>query len=114
MKRIFYLGIRLSTIALFIVFLVFQSLDLAINVPTFHLDGAFQTASGLFRLDAGQLPGRNFFPYLGIGPLFLLYPIFKLSGSCLTSSVFSAKFITLLFGGYQFPFYGNWFFAPGI
>lgn len=69
-----------------------DSKNLALITPTQHLDGAFQTASGLFRLDAGQVLGRDFYPYLGIGPLFLLFPIFKLSGATLASSVFSSSF----------------------
>jgi hypothetical protein len=66
--------------------------------PTFHLDGAFQTASGLYRLDAGQMPGRDFFPYLGIAPILILFPIFKLFGSNLAASGFAAQFIVLIMG----------------
>lgn len=77
---------------------VFYSLRVAINIPTNHLDGAFQTASGLYRLAAGQFPGKDFFPYLGIGPLFLLYPIFKICGANLAASVFSAQLMVLLVG----------------
>ncbi|WP_431274095.1 hypothetical protein ACQ858_18755 [Variovorax ureilyticus] len=68
----------------------------ALTLPTQHLDGAFQTASGLFRLSAGQLPGRDFFPYLGIGPLFLLYPIFVIEGGDLAASVIAAQVLTLI------------------
>src|SRR3712207_3753669 len=50
------------------------------EVPTFHMDGAFQTASGLYRLADGQWPGRGFFPYLGIAPVPVLYPGFALPG----------------------------------
>jgi hypothetical protein len=80
-------SISLIIILSWFVWAVFYSLNIAINVPTTHLDGAFQTASGLFRLDDGQFPGRDFFPYLGIGPLYLMYPIYKLFGSNLASSV---------------------------
>lgn len=86
----------LLIITLWFVWLVFYSLRTAINIPTFHLDGAYQTASGLYRLYAGMLPGRDFFPYLGIGPTLLLYPIFLISGAHISASVFSAHFITLL------------------
>lgn len=82
----------------FLVMILFQSLTLAIDTPIFHLDGAFQTASGLFRLDAGQSPGRDFYPYLGIAPLYLIFPIFKLAGSTLFASVFAARFITIVLG----------------
>ena len=54
------------------------------EVPTWHMDGAFQTASGLYRLADGQVPGRDFFPYLGIAPVLLLYPVFALLGGELT------------------------------
>jgi hypothetical protein len=78
--------------------IAFRSLQSALNVPTFHLDGAFQTASGLFRLDSGQFPGRDFFPYLGIGPLLLIFPLFKSAGGTLCASVFSSYFVCLILG----------------
>jgi hypothetical protein len=75
---------------------VLYALLIAINLPTFHLDGAFQTASSLYRLDAGQLPGKDFFPYLGIGPVFTLFPLFKIFGSDLAASGISSEIITLI------------------
>lgn len=77
---------------------LFISLTKSINLPTYHLDGAFQTASGLYRLDSGQLVGRDFFPYLGIAPLYILYPLFKALGANLAASVFTAQLVTLLLG----------------
>lgn len=87
-------GAILSSLALIII----QALASSVNIPTFHLDGAFQTASGLFRLDAGQLPGKDFFPYLGIGPLLLIFPFFKIAGGTLAASVFATKLLTLSLG----------------
>jgi hypothetical protein len=72
------------------------SAEKAIYIPVNHLDGAFQTASGLFRIAGGQIPGVDFFPYLGIGPLLLLFPGFLISGGDLSSSVFTSHFMTLL------------------
>jgi hypothetical protein len=66
------------------------------EVPTWHMDGAFQTASGLFRLADGQVPGRDFFPYLGIAPVLVLYPVFALLGGEPTDTVFAARFVALL------------------
>ena len=66
------------------------------EVPTLHLDGAFQTFSGLQRLADGQFPGADFFTYLGIGPLWLLFPAFLLAGGDLCASVFAATYMTLL------------------
>ena len=74
---------------------VVAGLNSSIHVPTFHLDGAFQTASGLFRLDSGQLPGRDFFPYLGVGPLLVIFPIYKIFGGDLAATVAAAKFTTM-------------------
>jgi hypothetical protein len=90
--------LKISIVLSWLFFAVFYSMTTAINIPTFHLDGAFQTASGLYRLDAGQFPGRDFFPYLGVGPLFLLYPFFKISGGNISASVFSSQFVVLFSG----------------
>ncbi|RBY89828.1 hypothetical protein [Blastococcus sp. TF02A-26] len=68
----------------------------AYEVPTFHLDGAFQTVSGLLRIADGEWPGRDFFPYLGIGPVLAIYPVFALRGGDLADSVFSSHFVTLV------------------
>lgn len=68
----------------------------ALVIPTNHIDGTFQTASGLFRLLNGEVPGRDFFPYLGIGPLLLLFLPFILSGADLSGSIFSSYFATFL------------------
>jgi hypothetical protein len=76
------------------------------------LDGAFQTASGLFRLDSGQFPGKEFFPYIGIGPLLLLYPAFKILGSDLSASVFAAHFMTLIFGALSISVIWHFIFRP--
>lgn len=89
---------QISTIVLCIACFLLHSMILAIEIPTSHLDGAFQTASGLFRLDAGQLPGRDFFSYLGIGPILVLFPIFKLFGANLAASGIAAKFVILMVG----------------
>lgn len=87
---------QLGTIFLCLAWALFYSMKLALDVPTLHIDGAFQTASSLFRLDAGQLPGRDFFPYLGIGPIILIFPFFKIFGSHLAASGMAAQFVTLM------------------
>ena len=72
---------------------IFSSLSKTIDIPTFHLDGSFQTASGLYRLESGQSPGKDFYPYLGIGPLYMLYPFFTITGYNLAASVFASYFV---------------------
>lgn len=88
---------KIFSIFLCLIIISLISLTITLNVPTFHLDGAFQTASTLFRLDSGQYPGKDFYPYLGIGPVLILYPLFKFTGSDLAASQFSAHFLTMLF-----------------
>lgn len=63
-------------------------------VPTDHLDGAYQTFNGLARLRAGQVPGRDFVAYLGIGPLLALFPVFAASGGHVAASVYASHALT--------------------
>lgn len=89
-----------AVLAIFLLLALFAAILLrartaALDIPTFHLDGAFQTASGLFRLSEGQLPGRDFFSYLGVGLLGLLYPLFLVFGGDLSASVAAANVATL-------------------
>lgn len=86
--------LKLAIIFFWIGWAIFHSLHAAVNISPFHLDGAYQTASGLYRLHAGQFPGENFYPYLGVGPLYLLYPLFRTLGSDIAASIFSAHFTT--------------------
>ncbi len=65
-------------------------------VPTNHIDGTFQTASAMFRLNDGQIPGANFFPYLGVGPLLFIFPLFKLFGATVVASATAARYVILL------------------
>lgn len=76
--------------------IVSYSLTASLNIPTFHLDGAFQTASGLHRIYMNEVPGRDFFPYLGPGLIYLIYPLFLVSGATVSSSVFAANIMVLL------------------
>ncbi|MEY4616735.1 MAG: hypothetical protein RJB66_1695 [Pseudomonadota bacterium] len=113
-KRLPNLVLKTGTpsVLLLLTLIIFRSLNDSVNIPTFHLDGAFQTASGLFRLNAGQFPGRDFLPYLGIGPIFSIYPVFKLAGANLAASVFSAKFTTLVFGWFAISVLWQLIFQP--
>ena len=79
----------------FILFCVFMAKRMSVYVPIHHIDGAFQTASGLFRLQNGEMPGRDFFPYLGVLPICICYPLFYLAGGNFTASLFAAHFAVL-------------------
>lgn len=63
-------------------------------LPTFHLDGAFQTASSLLRLSVDEAPGRDFLPYLGVGLVSYLNIFFRFTDGSLAGSVFASYFAT--------------------
>jgi hypothetical protein len=86
-----YLGV-----ALFGLLIITRSWSASTLVPENHIDGAFQTASSLLRLSTGEVLGRDFVPYLGIGPTLMILPLFLVSGQNLMASVFSAKMAVLL------------------
>lgn len=88
-KTLFTLLFIIVDLCVAVVFGLSQSID----IPTFHLDGAYQTASGLYRLADGQWPGKDFYPYLGIGLTYLHYPFFRLAGNDLAASVFASHFL---------------------
>lgn len=84
----------------FAVILFFADIVLAKSgtslAPTYHLDGAFQTFSGLNRLLQGDVIARDFIPYLGSGPLLSVFIPFIVFGGNLISSVIAAKFLSLI------------------
>lgn len=73
-----------------------KSLSSAQKIPLNHLDGAFQTASTLIRLNRHAVIGSDFFPYLGIGPLFIHWPMFKLFGGSVSAAISTSQFLTLV------------------
>ncbi len=93
----------LADLILTVIFALNQSID----IPTNHLDGAYQTASGLYRLADGQWPGKDFFPYLGVGLLYFLYPIYLLAGSNVAASVFTAYFAVAITCAFSVGFIGT-------
>lgn len=92
--------------------LIFNARYLALKTPVTHLDGAFQTASGLYRLNANQIPGRDFYPYLGIGPLFAVFPIFFIAGKNLSASVFSSQLVIFVTSGIVFGIIWHLIWTP--
>jgi hypothetical protein len=55
------------------------------------INGDFQTYNPLRRMAAGQVPGRDFQPYMGFGTTYVTYLPFKLMGETFAASKFSAE-----------------------
>jgi len=91
---------RLSAILTILIILfssihiITESYRIAAYLPIYHVDGDFQHASPLFRMESGHFPGRDFYPYVGIIPNMLNYPLFKVFGSNLMSAVLSSFAVT--------------------
>ncbi|WP_139800484.1 hypothetical protein [Kluyvera intermedia] len=101
---------------LYIVWLIFvvcislvYASEQSIYIPLFQLDGAYQTASGLYRINEGYVPGKDFFPYLGLLITWALYPIFLLAGGDMSASVFAAHF--MVFIGLSFSLFAFCYFS---
>lgn len=92
-----FLNILKAAIVLFLLgWMLFNAKLGGIYIPISHLDGNFQTAHGLYSLNAGKIPSKDFFLFLGIGPTFLIYPFFKVLGGHFAASVVASQFVVFL------------------
>jgi len=75
--------------------------DIARRFQEAPFDGVFQTLYALRKIDAGELPGRDFFYFHGNGIPYLLYPLYKLfevfTGHELLASLLATFFMNLIF-----------------
>lgn len=85
---------------------VFQALDHATRFSGYALDGAFQLYNPLRRLAAGEVPGRDFPFFHGVGMPWLHYPLFLLLGS----NIFAAEMARWLLSPLLFALSGVVFF----
>jgi hypothetical protein len=76
----------LAFLAIFVIYVVLVALNQAIYFNGYAADGPFQLYNPLRRMAAGQVPGRNFQFFHGIGVVLLHYIPFKLLGSNLFAS----------------------------
>ncbi|WP_455202866.1 hypothetical protein [Kaarinaea lacus] len=91
-RKLLYL--LLTCIFIFTLLRLFRK---ALLINTGHIDGVYQTFNILTRISAGDIAGSDFYPYLGLGPTFSLYPIFELLGGTVFASQFSANLVTTTF-----------------
>lgn len=81
-------------ITLFAIILAFR--DLVIRFHESPFDGVFQTLFPLRRMDAGELPGRDFFYFHGNGIPYLLYPIYWVINAITKQSLLAAMWSSFL------------------
>ena len=75
----------------------------ATDITFYPLNGSFQTYNPLRRILAGELPGRDFQTYLGLGTTYTMYGMFRLFGSDLAASEAATHLLhafALAFSGY--------------
>lgn len=82
----------------FLVFLVIASLEKGVNFAGYAADGPFQLYNPLRRLAAGEVIGRDFQFFHGIGVPLIHYPLFWLLGS----NVFASETTRWLVSGLLF------------
>ena len=85
---------------------VFQALDHSTRFSGYALDGAFQLYNPLRRLADGELPGRDFPFFHGVGMPWIHYPLFVLFGQ----NIFASEMARWLLSPFLFALSGALFF----
>jgi hypothetical protein len=69
-----------------------------LNLKLIPIDGLLQTYNSTQRMNEGQIPYRDFSPYLGLGPVYLNFLGGNLFGGTLTSQFIFVNILHLLIG----------------
>lgn len=85
---------------------VFEALRNATSFSGYALDGAFQLYNPLRRMAMGEIPGRDFPFFHGVGMPWLHYPFFVLLGS----NIFASELTRWLLSPFFFALSGLFFF----
>ena len=75
-------------------------------IYAYQMDGVFQASSMEYRLASGNFPGRDFFPYLGLGPVYILFPGFLVLGRTVAAANASAHFCTFFADAFEISLIG--------
>ena len=89
----------------------FHALNYGLNVEYRPYNGDFQTFNPLRRIFAGELPGRDFNPYLGLGSTYLNALVTYLFGGDFSASKFSTYLLSVTL---HFLVLVNLFFFSGL
>jgi len=96
-KKDFYskniLVLTLVSVALLV---VVQAISFSFNLDYKAYNGAFQTFNPLRRIFAGEIPGRDFNPYLGLGTTYITAVLTYLFGGNFVASKFSIYLLSVL------------------
>ncbi len=90
-------GLLLAVLAAQVLYLLLRLLGKGLLISEKHLDGVYQLYSGLHRIALGDLPGQGFYPYLGLGPTYSMYPLFDLFGGTVFASQLSSNVMVTAF-----------------
>lgn len=98
LPKVYYFSeIILTTSLLFVILLAYLSANnYKINLDFKPYNGAFQTFNPLRRIYEGEIPGRDFNPYLGLGTTYVNAFITYIFGGDFAASQFSTHFISLI------------------
>jgi hypothetical protein len=98
-------ALGLLFLACYICFFIISALQQGVQFNGYAADGPFQLYNPLRRLAAGEVPGRDFQFFHGIGVPLLHYPLFRLLGGNVFASETTRNLITpalFLISGYTF------------
>jgi hypothetical protein len=101
-SRIHRIIIGFTVVVVSILTVFFHAKTNSFFTPDNHVDGAYQTFVSLLRYSSLDAPGRDFVPYIGIGTVLPLLPIFIFFGRTIGASEFAAHFSVPLIVCLQF------------
>ena len=90
--------ILLGIIVYYFLFIYSLLLTNAFELRTSVINGTFQLFDPLRRIAAGQIPGKDFFFFHGLGTLYIHYPIFALLGKNLLAGEVAKLFVAFTLG----------------
>lgn len=85
-----------------------------LNLRLIPIDGLLQTYNSTRRIDIGEVPYRDFTPYLGLGPVFINFLGAKLFGSTLVAQFMFINVLHLLIGAFILYVFIEVFISPEI
>lgn len=89
-------NILFSTLLVVSLLVIIQTLNFSLNLDYKAYNGAFQTFNPLRRIFSGEIPGRDFNPYLGLGTTFITAVVSYIFGGNFAASKISIYLISVV------------------